>query len=152
MSNGLKHKKIFLIIFLMFYISLPVIFYSYAADKNWVGAGDVSTWADAKNWFPDTVPTSADNVTIDLKAANVTAARTFEAKSLYVGGASNSTFSTNDFIYGNLIPDSSSDNALYIRKDGTVVLTGQGIIKLKGTFKNSEEALSGQESFMFQLY
>lgn len=125
---------------------------AYAADKNWVGAGNASTWADAKNWLPNTVPTSADNVTIDLNNAAVTAAQTFEAKSLYVGGAGASTFTTNDFIYGNLIPDSSSDNALYIRKDGTVVLTGQGIITLKGTFKNSEETLSGQESFMFQLY
>jgi len=123
-----------------------------AADKNWIGAGDASTWADAKNWLPNVVPNSADNVTIDLQGANVTAARTFGAKSLYVGGASTSTFSTNNFIYGNLIPDSSSDYALYIRKGGLVVLNGQGIITLKGTFINTEEALSGQESFMFQLY
>jgi hypothetical protein len=123
-----------------------------AADKNWIGAGDATTWADAKNWLPNTVPTSADNVTIDLKDANVTAAQTFAAKSLYIGGASNSTFSTNNFIYGNLIPDSSSGYALYIRKGGMVILNGQGIITLRGTFINTEETLSGQESFMFQLY
>ncbi len=123
-----------------------------AVDKNWVGSGDASTWADAKNWLPNITPSSADNVTIDLKDSNVTAAKTFEAKSLYIGGASNSTFSTNNFIYGNLTPDSSSDYALYIRKGGLVILNGQGTITLKGTFINTEETLSGQESFMFQLY
>lgn len=124
---------------------------SYAADKNWIGTGDNTTWADGQNWFPNGEPTSADNATIDLKDAYATAKRTFEAKSLSIGGAADSTFATDDFIYGNLIPDSFSDNALYIRKGGTVVLRGQGTIKLKGMFKNSEETFTGEESFMFIL-
>lgn len=148
----MKNSALFIGIVIFCVLSAAASPEASAADKNWVGAGNASTWADAKNWLPDTAPTSADNATIDLKDANVTAAQTFEAKTLYIGGAGNSIFSTNDFIYGNLVPASSSDNALYIRKGGTVVLTGQGIIKLKGIFKNSEEALTGQESFMFQLY
>ena len=141
---------IFFIIFCTLYPAPTTLV--YAADKNWIGAGDASTWADAKNWFPNTVPNSADNVTIDLQGSNVTATQTFEAKSLYIGGSSDSAFSTNDYIYGTLIPDSSSNYALYIRKGGFVVLSGQGIITLRGTFINTEETLSGQESFMFQLY
>lgn len=123
----------------------------YAADKNWVGAGDASTWADGKNWHPAAAPTSVDNVVIGLKDAYAIAAKTFEAKSLYVGGPAKSTFATNDFIYGNIIPDSASDHALYIRKAGTAVLKGEGTIKLKGIFKNSEETLTGEESFMFTI-
>lgn len=121
------------------------------AEKKWVGAGDASTWADGKNWLPDTAPTSADGVTIDMKDASATAAKTFESKSLTVGGASNSTFTTDNFIYGNIIPPSTSEDALHIRKDGTVILTGEGTIKLKGIFRNTEESLTGEESFMFTL-
>ena len=122
-----------------------------AAEKNWVGSGDNTTWADDKNWHPAGEPTSADNVTIDLKDASVSATRTFEAKSVYVGGAAKSLFSTDDFIYGNIIPDSNTDPALYIRKDGTTVLKGAGTVKLRGMFKNTEESLTGEESFMFTL-
>jgi hypothetical protein len=124
---------------------------AYCADKNWVGAGDASTWADGKNWHPQGEPTSVDDVTIDLKDASATAAKTFESKSVTVGGGNNSTFSTEDFIYGNIVPGSSSDEALYIRKDGTVVLRGAGTITLKGMFKNTEESVIGEESFMFTL-
>ena len=143
--------KKFIIIFCLLYTigCQPSI---YAVDKNWVGAGDVKTWEDGKNWNPASAPTSADDVTISLKDAYATATRTFEAKSVTVGGAANSIFGTNDFIYGTISTDSPSDIALYIKKGGTVILTGQGTITLKGSFKNSEETVSGEESFMFQLY
>lgn len=142
----LKPNNLLILIFIFLFHSSV-----YAADKNWVGAGDALTWADGKNWHPAAAPTSVDNVVIGLKDAYAVAAKTFEAKSLYVGGPANSTFATNDFIYGNIIPDSTSDHALYIRKGGTAVLKGEGTIKLKGIFKNSEETLTGEESFMFKL-
>lgn len=123
----------------------------YGADKNWAGSGDASTWADQLNWLPSGVPTSADDVTIDLTDASVTAEKTFEAKSLTVGGASTSAFTTDNFIYGTITPSSTSDDALYIRKDGTATLKGEGTITLKGKFKNTQEALVGEESFIFTL-
>lgn len=123
----------------------------YGADKNWAGSGDASTWADQLNWLPSGVPTSADDVTIDLKDASVTAEKTFEAKSLKVGGASTSAFTTDNFIYGTITPSSTSDDALYIRKDGTATLKGEGTITLKGKFKNTQEALVGEESFIFTV-
>jgi subtilase family serine protease len=125
---------------------------AFAADKDWIGAGDAATWEDGKNWNPQGAPASVDDVTISLKDAYATATRTFEAKSVNIGGAASSTFATNDFIYGNITTDLPADEALYIRKGGRAVLRGQGTITLKGAFKNTEEALSGEESFMFQLY
>ena len=151
--KGFKNiKKIFLII-VFFNYGLWTTDYglAFAADKNWIGAGDGISWSDKKNWFSEGVPTSADNATVDLKDAQATCDKTFEAKSVTVGGASASTLTTNNFIYGTISPTSSSDNALYIRKDGTVNLKGAGTITLKGKFKNSEEALVGEESFMFTL-
>lgn len=148
----MKKSILFIGIIIFYMLSAVRCPSACAADKNWREAGDASTWADGKNWYPEGEPTSADNATIDIKDAYATAEKTFEAKSLYIGGAANSTFATNDFIYGNLIPDSSSDYALYVRKGGTVVLRGTGTITLKGIFKNSEETLTGEESFMFQLY
>lgn len=123
----------------------------YAADKTWLGSGDGSTWADEENWSPAGIPSLYDDVTIDIKDASAAVDRTFEAKSLTVGGASASTFTSNDFIYGMISPSSTSDEALYIRKDGAVTLKGEGTITLKGKFKNTQEALVGEESFMFTL-
>ncbi|MFA5148890.1 MAG: hypothetical protein WC491_07185 [Candidatus Omnitrophota bacterium] len=124
---------------------------AFCADKNWIGGGDASTWADGKNWQPEGAPTSVDGVTIDLDGASVTAAETFESVSVVVGGGNTSAFSTENFIYGNIVPSSSSDEALYIKKGGTVILNGAGTITLKGMFKNSEETVTGEESFMFTL-
>ncbi|MFA5165177.1 MAG: hypothetical protein WC481_06410 [Candidatus Omnitrophota bacterium] len=124
---------------------------AYGADKNWIGAGDASTWADQKNWNPEGVPSSVDDVTIDLEGSSANAAETFEAKSVTVGGGNSSVFSTENFIYGEIAPPSPSDEALYIKKDGTVVLNGAGTITLRGMFKNTEETVTGEESFMFTL-
>jgi len=124
---------------------------AHCADKNWIGAGDASTWADPNNWNPEGTPSSVDDVTIDLQGSSAAAAETFEAKSVTVGGGNASVFSTDNFIYGEISPASASDEALYIKKDGTVVLNGAGTITLRGMFKNSEETVTGEESFMFTL-
>ncbi|MDD5270858.1 MAG: hypothetical protein PHE80_06710 [Candidatus Omnitrophica bacterium] len=124
---------------------------AYCADKNWIGAGDASTWADPKNWNPEGAPTSADDVTIDLEGSSASASETFEAKSVTVGGGNTSVFSTENFVYGEISTASPSDEALYIKKAGTVVLNGAGTITLRGMFKNTEETVTGEESFMFTL-
>ncbi len=124
---------------------------AYGAEKNWIAAGDASTWADPNNWNPEGTPSSVDDVTIDLEGSSATAGETFEAKSVTVGGGNPSIFSTGNFIYGEITPASPSDEALYIKKDGTVVLNGAGTITLKGMFKNTEETVTGEESFMFTL-
>jgi len=124
---------------------------AYGAEKNWIGAGDASTWADSKNWNPEGAPSSVDDVTIDLQGSSAAAEATFEAKSVTVGGGNASVFSTENFIYGEIAPASPSDEALYIKKDGTVVLNGAGTITLRGMFKNTEETVTGEESFMFTL-
>ncbi|MFA5335816.1 MAG: hypothetical protein WC324_02745 [Candidatus Omnitrophota bacterium] len=123
----------------------------FCADKNWIGGGDASTWADGNNWQPEGEPSSVDDVTIDLEGAFATAGETFEAISVTVGGGNASAFSTENFIYGNIVPPSPSDEALYIKKGGTVILNGAGTITLKGMLKNSEETVAGEESFMFTL-
>lgn len=124
----------------------------YAADKSWTGAGDGASWADNQNWFSVGVPTSADDVMIDFNNAGVICGKTFEAKSITMGGANTSALTSNDFIYGTVVPSSGSDNALYIRKNGTVTLKGPGTLTLKGKFKNSEEeGPPGEEAFMFTL-
>ncbi len=124
----------------------------YAADKGWIGSGDGTSWSDSQNWFSAGVPTSADNAIIDLKDASVISSTTYEAKSISVGGAYTSAWTSNNFIYGTISPSATSDDAIYIRKNGTVTLKGAGTITLKGKFKNSEEeAPAGEEAFMFTL-
>ena len=152
-----KNRKKILFTAFLFFNFLPMTYnlqlptLVYAADKSWVGSGDASTWADQLNWLPSGVPTSVDDVIIDLEDASVIAGKTFEARSLTIGGASSSSFSSDNFIYGTMAPSSASDDALYIRKDGTATLKGEGAITLKGKFKNTEEALVGEESFIFTL-
>ncbi len=145
-SNNSITQAILMLFFIIFFS--PSV---YAADKTWVGSGDASTWADQKNWLPSGVPTSADDITIDFKDSSVTAGKTFETRTLIIGGASASAFATDNFIYGGIAPSSASDDALYIRKDGIATLKGEGTITLKGKFKNTEEALIGEESFIFIL-
>jgi len=123
----------------------------YAGDKQWSSGGDGSSWADASNWFPDAIPTASDNVSIDTEDADVTASETFSAQSLTIGGREESAFTTADFVYGKIAPDDSTQEALYIRKDGAVTLAGPGTITLEGAFKNSQEALSSEPAFMFGI-
>lgn len=143
-------RKIEPSLFLLFFLLLltPV----YAADKSWNNAGDGTSWTDGKNWNPEGIPSIADNVTIDYKNAPVTCSKTFEAKSITVGGTTSSTLTKNDFISGTISPSSTSDNALHIRKNGLVTLKGIGTVTLKGKFKStSEEGTPGEESFMFTV-
>lgn len=120
-----------------------------AAEKQWSGQGDGTNWQDYLNWFPDAVPVAADNVSIDASGASVSASKTFSAKTLTVGTRYDSTFTSEDFIYGTLAPDANTTNALSIGKEGTVVLKGPGTITLKGPLYLSQSSTVSESGFMF---
>jgi len=122
-----------------------------AAEKNWAGGGDSSTWPDDDNWSPAAEPTTADDVLIDVENATVTCDETFKAKSIIVGGRETSNITTNNFIFGTVSPDETSDVAMMTRSGGTITLTGAGTITLTGRYKDSEESLDPEPSFMFWL-
>jgi len=146
-----KFKVECLFLFFVFNFGLLTLDFglSIAGEKQWSAAGDAVSWEDASNWYPAVLPTGSDDASIDAENASALASKTFVAKTVTVGGRKESIFTTNDFIYGTITPDKNTDNALYIRKDGSVTLKGAGDITLKGAFKNSEESLSSEPSFMF---
>lgn len=131
------------------FIGLWVCGQAQADEKQWSAGGDAASWEDASNWYPAVVPTTSDDVSIDAQNASALASKTFVAKSLIVGGRKESSFTSADFVYGTVTPAQNTDNALLIRKDGSVTLKGAGDITLKGAFKNSEESLPTEPSFMF---
>jgi hypothetical protein len=123
----------------------------YAEQKAFSGSGDGSSWHDAANWFASGVPSAADAVAINKSGMTVATAIDFAAQSVLVAGKAVSSWEVAPFVYGTVTPPTSSDNALYIRRDGTVVLSGAGTIVLKGSFKNSEEHLATESSVMILL-
>ena len=123
----------------------------YAATKTFSGGGDGSTWHDEKNWFATGVPGSSDGVTVDKSGVTVEIAKDFLAQSVTVGGKTTSTWTVDPFVYGTIAPASSGDPAILIRKGGTVVMKGAGTVKVKGSFKNSEESLPTEPSVMVVL-
>lgn len=151
MMIKLPHSFSWLFVFIFAALSVSLVFSTQAEEKNWIGAGDGVSWSDKKNWYPEGIPGASDEVKVDLNGSSAACDKTFEAKSITVGGASASTLATNNFIYGTVTPASTSDPALHIRKDGTVTLKGAGTITLKGQFNNSQETVVGEESFMFTL-
>lgn len=123
-----------------------------AAAKVFSGGGtDATRWHDDHNWFAATIPTKADAVTIDLTGASVTATDTFAAQSITVGGKTTAALTADSFVYGAITPESTSDPAMLIRKNGTVVMKGAGVVVLKGPFKNTEESLPTEPSVMILL-
>lgn len=124
---------------------------AFAEEKQWSGAGGSTTWEDASNWFPAALPALTDDVVINLEDAEVAASEKFFARTLSIGGREASAFTANDFVDAVIAPESNTDNALHIRKDGLVVLKGAGSIVVKGSFKNSEEALPSEPAFMFGI-
>ena len=122
-----------------------------AADKTWSGSGDGTSWSDDDNWSPAVAPTSADAVSIDTEETSVVCDETFSAKSVTIGGRETSTLTSSNFIYGTVTPDSTSDIAISNRKDGKFTLQGAGIVTVKGQYKDSEESLISEPSFMFWI-
>jgi hypothetical protein len=122
---------------------------SSADDKQWSGKGDAVSWEDGSNWAPSITPTSSDDIIIDDEGANVAIFKTFNAQSVTVGGRKTSALTNEHFVYGTIKPGKNTDNALHIRKHGSVTMQGVGAITLKGAFKNSEESPPDEPAFMF---
>lgn len=120
-----------------------------AKEKTWVGAGDGESWSGDANWSPAASPTSSDDAAIDLENASVKCTSTFQAKSLTLGGRQTSKLTSENFIYGTIAPSSSSDAAVLNRAKGTFTLKGAGTVTLKGRYKDSEESLTSEPSFIF---
>lgn len=130
------------------------IFFSppaWAESKIFSGAGDGTSWQVAENWSPVESPGAGDAITIDLKDAVVSIIHDFQAQSVYVGGRTASTLEAQSFVFGTITPVSNTDNALWIRNGGYVVLKQAGVITLKGTLKFSNETLPDEPSPMVVL-
>ena len=138
---------------LMLFITLYTLHFTqaYAEEKNWCATGDGSTWSDDDNWSPAAAPTSSDDVLIDVSDASVECAETFAAKSITIGGRESTTLASNNFVFGTISPDSGSDIGILTRSGGTFTLTGAGTITVQGQYKDSEETLTPEPSFMFWL-
>ncbi len=121
----------------------------YAAEKNWSGGGDGSTWVDDDNWSGAVAPSASDDVLIDVENVSVICNETFKAKSIIIGGRETSHLTTKDFIFGEVKPASTSGVAMMTRSGGTVTLSGAGILTLGGKYQDSEETLDPEPSFMF---
>jgi len=124
---------------------------SLAEDTKWSGEGDAVSWEDGANWTPAGEPAAGDDATIDSQGADVVVSGTFAVKSLQVGGKKTSAFKTEDFVNGDIAPPEETDDALHIRKGGSVTLTGEGVLTLKGTLRNTEKKLEEEPAFMFSV-
>lgn len=148
-------KKIFfefIFVFCLLSLVASLQSLSYAEDKNWNAAGDQSNWLDDANWMPAGAPTAADDVRVDLQDASVTIPEAFNAKSITLGGKKQSSLSVSNFVTGKVEPASSSDIAVTNRRDGTLILKGSaGQVTLKGGYKDSEQVIADEPSFMFYV-
>ncbi len=125
---------------------------SSAANKSWNAEGDATDWFDNANWLPAGKPTASDDAKIDLKDAQVDIGQAYQAKSLTIGGKKSSDVSVSNFVNGTLEPSDTSNNAMLVRRDGKITLKGSaGTIMMKGTYKDSEEVIPDEPSFMLYV-
>ena len=124
----------------------------WAEDKSWTAGGDQSGWFDDANWLPAAAPTASDDVMINRLDASVTLPQAFDAKSLTLGGKRPSLLTVSNFSTGTIEPANATDLAVYNRKDGHLILKGSvGKITLKGAYKDSEEVIPDEPSFIFYV-
>lgn len=123
---------------------------AYGDDMTWSGGGDGSAWTDTDNWFPADTPTSLDNVVIDTSGGAAVCSKTFEAKSVTVGGHKTSQLTISSFVYGDITPSAVTTNAITNRSGGTIILQGSGgIVKVSGKYEDSETSFTAEPSFLF---
>jgi hypothetical protein len=76
----------------------------------------------------------------------------FEARSVTLGGKKQSSLTVSNFAGGTVAPDNPTDLAIHNRRDGTLILKGSaGTLTLKGAYKDSEEVIPDEPSFMFYV-
>ena len=120
-----------------------------AADKNWNSEGDQSSWFDDANWLPAGTPSAADDARVDFKDASVDVPQSFQARSLTIGGKKTSSVNVSNFISGEITPSNVAEEAITNRRNGYLILKGStGKITLKGAYKDSEEVIPDEPSFM----
>ncbi len=125
---------------------------AFSADKNWTAQGDQQNWFDGSNWLPSGVPAEQDAVKVDKKDSSVDLGQSFDVRALTVGGKKSATVNVSNFVSGSIEPSSPDEEALLLRKEGKLVLKGSsGILTIKGTYKDSEEAISEEPGFMLHV-
>jgi len=94
-----------------------------------------------------------DDVTVDKTSASLSIEKDFAAQSITVGGKTASALSVISFVYGTVVPTGTgvTTPAILIRKDGTVVMHGSGVVTLKGALKNTEQSLQSEPSVQVLL-
>ena len=139
-----------LLVFLFVFISvLGFSVTATAGDKIFGAGGDGTSWSDDDNWFPATEPTLTDDVLIDGEDNAVVLTQTFKAKSITIGGHEIATLTSNNFVFGTISPESTSDTAISVRPGGTFTLKGAGMVTVQGQYKDTQESLSDEPSFYF---
>ena len=126
---------------------------AFADVKTFSGGGDGTTWHDTSNWFSLGVPAQTDAVTVDKASASLSIEKDFAAQSITIGGKTTSTLSAVSFVYGTVVPTGTgvTTPAILLRKNGTLVMHGSGVVKLKGPFKNTEQTLQSEPSVQVLL-
>ena len=120
-----------------------------AEQKDWSNQGDQATWTDDANWYMEGAPSASDDAKVDYSAAQVNIPQTFEVKSLTIGGKKSSEVSTSNFVTGLVDPGTEDADAVANRKSGHLILRGStGTIKLKGAYKDSEEIIPDEPTFL----
>ena len=145
-------RRVLIFITLFALLSLNACPMVMAEDKSWNAGGDQSDWFDDANWLPAGKPTASDDVKIDMLSASSTLSQAFDIKSLTLGGKKASTLTVSNFVPGNVKPASVSNIAVLNRKNGHLILKGSaGKITLNGMYKDSEEVISEEPSFMLYV-
>jgi hypothetical protein len=125
---------------------------AYAADKSWNAQGDQVDWFDDSNWLPAGAPSASDSAKIDMLDASVDLSKNYEIQSLTLGGKRASHLSVSNFTSGNITPGDVTKDAVINRKDGLLTLKGSaGRMTLRGTYKDTEEVIPDEPSFMFYV-
>jgi hypothetical protein len=135
-------------------LSLFLIFssFSYAEDKTWNADSAQTDWFDVSAWMPTGVPDASDDVLMDKLDSNAMIGQDFHLKSLTLGGKKTSTVTVNNFVAGNVKPANSTDVAILNRRGGHMVLKGSaGKVTLNAAYKDSEEVVPEEPSFMFYV-
>ncbi len=145
-------KKYLSILFCLLSLVASLSSKSFAEDKNWSGEGDQTDFFNDANWLPAGKPTAEDDAKIDMRDTQVEVGQAFDAKSLTIGGKKNSTVNVSNFVTGTLEPSDPANDALVLLRDGKLILKGSaGKITLKGGYKDSEEVIPDEPSFMLYV-
>ena len=123
-----------------------------ADEKKWNADSAQTDWFDDANWLPAGAPTASDDVVLDKLDAAVAIGQDFNLRSLTLGGKKTSTLTVSNFVVGQVKPGNVTDIAVLNRRNGKLVLKGSAQkVTLKGAYKDSEEVIPEEPSFMFYV-